>query len=361
MPSSREYVYTTRQRQTTKPMRVTQTDIARIANVSQATVSRVLAGDVRVEDDKRLRVIEAMEQVNYRPDVRAQALRRKRTNLIGIVLKRGSETLKEDPFIASLVSEITSVLSDTPFHLCIDVAKDSREQSRVYDELLRSRRVDGLILVEPEMNDGRLQRLQNDKFPFVVIGNPRTSNFHSVDNDNVLAGRMATLHLIESGFKNIGFLTGPQGVIVVDDRLTGYRMAMAENSLAPRVWHSDFGLEAAACATREILEDPAGIPEALVVLDDYMATGVVRSAYQAGLQVPRDLAMVSFNDTNLAQLVEGGLTSVNMNFDKLVQEAVDKLLALIENKGPETPTRHVVPCELKVRGSSKKFVREGIA
>lgn len=342
-------------------MRVTQQDIARIAKVSQATVSRVLAGDVRVEDDKRERVLQAMAQVNYRPDVRAQALRRKRTNLIGIVLKRGAETLKDDPFFASLVSEITNVLSTTPYHLCLDIAKDAQQQSHVYDELLRSRRVDGLILVEPEVNDGRLQRLQNDKFPFVVIGNPRTSNFHSVDNDNVLAGRMATLHLIESGFKKIGFLTGPEGVVVVNDRLTGYRMAMTENGLKPQIWHSDFGLEAAACTARDIFSDPVNCPEALVVLDDYMATGVVRSAYQIGLNVPRDLAMVSFNDTNLAQLIDGGLTSVNMNFDKLVQEAVSKLLGLIENTGPDTPTRHVVPCEIKVRGSSLKQKKEVIA
>lgn len=341
-------------------MRVTQQDIARLAQVSQATVSRVLAGDVRVENEKRDRVLEAMAEVNYRPDVRAQALRRKRTHLVGIVLKRGAGTLKDDPFFASLVSEITSVLSKTPYHLCLDIAADARQQSNVYDELLRSRRVDGLILVEPEVNDGRLQRLQNDHFPFVVIGNPRTSNFHSVDNDNVLAGRMATLHLIESGFKSIGFLAGPQGVVVSDDRVTGYRMAMIENGLDPQIWHSDFGLEAAACASRDFLVQREK-PEALVVLDDYMATGVVRSAHLAGIVIPKDLAIVSFNDTNLAQLVEGGLTSVNMNFEKLVQEAVGKLIGLIEKTGPETPTRHVVPCELKVRGSSHRMLLNGVS
>lgn len=341
-------------------MRVTQQDIARLAAVSQATVSRVLAGDVRVETDKRERVLEAMAQVNYLPDVRAQALRRKRTNLVGIVLKRGAGAFKEDPFFASLVSEITEVLSQTPYHLCLDIAADARRQSVVYDELLRSRRVDGLILVEPEVNDHRLQKLQNDRFPFVVIGNPRTSNFHSVDNDNVLAGRMATLHLIESGFTKIGFLSGPQGVMVVDDRITGYRMAMAENRLQPQVFHAEFGLEAAACAARDILTDPKTRPEALVVLDDYMATGVIRSCYQAGLEVPRDLALVSFNDTNLAHLIEGGLTSVNMNFEMLVQEAVNKLVLLIENNGPDTPTRHVVPCELKIRGSSRRLMEEPV-
>ncbi len=336
-------------------MRVTQQDIAKMALVSQATVSRVLAGDVKVEDEKRDKILSAMNELNYRPDVRAQSLRKRQTQLIGIVLKRGTEALKEDPFFASLLSEITAVLSETPYHLCLDIAKDARQQSIVYDELLRSRRVDGLILVEPEVNDKRLVKLQQDRFPFVVIGNPRTSHFHSVDNDNVLAGRTATLHLIENGFKNIGFISGPEGVVVGDDRVTGYRMAMDEHNLKPRIWHSDFGLESAACTARDIflLANP---PEAFVVLDDFMATGVARSAAQARLSIPKDVALVSFNDSNLAQMIEGGLTSVNMNFEKLVQEAVSKLIAIIQNEGPETPTRHVVPCELKVRNSSSNLM-----
>lgn len=336
-------------------MRVTQQGIAEIAEVSQATVSRVLAGDVRVEPEKRDRVLKAMAQLDYRPDVRAQALRRKRTNLVGLVLKRGPESLKDDPFFASLISEITSVLSDSPYHLCLDIARDSRSQSVVYDELLRSRRIDGLILVEPELNDGRLAKLQHDKFPFVVIGNPRTSHFHSVDNDNVLAGRTATLHLLDNGFTNIGFISGPRGVMVVDDRVTGYNMAMQERGLKPQVWYSDFGLEAAAGTAKEVLSKNKNL-EALVVLDDYMATGVYRTATQLGLNVPRDIALVSFNDSNLAQIMDGGLTSVNMNFEKIVQEAVSKLLALVENEGTGTPTRHVVPCELRVRGSSRNLV-----
>lgn len=336
-------------------MRVTQQDIAKMALVSQATVSRVLAGDVKVEDDKRTKVLSAMDQLNYRPDVRAQSLRKKQTHLVGIVLKRGNDALKEDPFFASLLSEITAVLSDTPYHLCLDIARNSHKQSILYDELLRSRRVDGLILVEPEVNDPRLTKLQQDRFPFVVIGNPRTSHFHSVDNDNVLAGRTATLHLIENGFTNIGFISGPEGVVVGDDRVTGYRMAMEENGLSPRIWYSDFGLESAACTAQDILE-LRNRPEAMVVLDDFMATGVARSATKAGLKIPGDLALVSFNDSNLSQLIEGGLTSVNMNFEMLVQEAVTKLLAIIQNEGPPNPTRHVVPCELKIRKSSQNLL-----
>ena len=337
-------------------MRVTQQDIAKMAEVSQATVSRVLAGDARVEPDTRSRVLEVMEQANYRPDVRAQSLRRKRTQLIGLVLKRERNDVSDDPFVSALVTEITQSLTHTQYHLCFDIAHSSDHQSRVYDEMLRSRRVDGLILVEPEADDSRLLRLDKDEFPFVVIGNPKVSAWHSVDNDNVLAGRMATLHLIETGHRDITFLSGPTGIAVSDDRITGFEMAMREHNFSPRVVPCDFGHEAAYCKAQDLIETQT-LPEALLVMDDFMSTGVIRAAAQSGISIPGDLALASFNDSTLCQLIPHGLTSVNMNLPILVQQAVKKLLLIIDEKDRVEPSRYVVPCELVVRGSSSRRAR----
>jgi len=334
-------------------MRVTQQDIARIAAVSQATVSRVLAGDTRVEPETRDRVLGVMERSNYRPDVRAQSLRKKRTELIGIVLKRERNDAADDPFVSALITEITQSLSSTQYHLCFDIAHSSDHQSHVYDEMLRSRRVDGLLLVEPEADDPRLRMLDKDSFPFVVIGNPKVAAWHSVDNDNVLAARMAALHLIEEGHKEIVFLSGPRGVAVCEDRITGYEMAMREHNLVPRVVPSDFGHEAAYCRAME-LADTLSMPEAILAMDDFMATGVIRAATQVGLSVPGDLAMASFNNSTICQLIPTGLTSVNMNLSILIQQAVRKLIHLIEAKEAVEPSRYVVPAELIVRGSSRR-------
>ena len=335
-------------------MRVTQQDIARAAHVSQATVSRVLAGDARVEPAKRDRVNATIKATNYQPDVRAQALRRRRTNLFGLVLKRSHGELKDDPFFASLVAEISQFLTSTPYHLCLDVATDAEQQSGIYDELLRSRRVDGLILVEPGVQDVRLQKLQEEGFPFVVIGNPRSSSMHSVDNDNVLAGRMATLHLIENGYRSIGMVAGPEGIAVSDDRLTGYRLAMNERGLTPRYWHSDFGHRSAAQTATNILKD-AGRPQGLVVMDDFMALGVSRAAQTLGITVPDQLSLVSFSVSNLCSLVESGLTTVDMNIEQLVALSCRKLIEVAENRSSE-PSRSVVACELKSRASSRPAV-----
>jgi DNA-binding LacI/PurR family transcriptional regulator len=334
-------------------MRVTQQDIARIARVSQATVSRVLAGDPKVEPSLRERVLSAMKANNYRPDVRARSLRSRRTGLIGLVVKRPQGGLTDDPFFASLAAEIMDYLSGKPYHLCLDMATSDLGHEAVYDEMLRSRRVDGLILVESHARDERIHRLQADRFPFVLIGNPvGNRELHSVDNDNVHAGEIATRHLWEQGFRRIGIMGGPAGITVSDDRIAGYQRALRDKQEQHLIWHSDFGSQAARATAVDILSRPDR-PDALVVLDDFMAMGVVLANRSLGRRVPRDLGLVSFNDSSLCQLVDCGLTSISLNMRTIVREACDKLLALLD--GEEVAKRRtIVPCELKVRGSSQK-------
>lgn len=332
--------------------RVTQHDIARIANVSQATVSRVLAGDDKVEESIRQRVIEAVEANNYQPDVRARSLRNRRTGLIGFVVNRPSGGLMNDPFFSNLTAEIIEYLSGKPYHLCLDMVSDEFHQQAVYDEMLRTRRVDGLILVESQARDERIQRLYEDEFPFVLIGNPLLSaSIHSVDNDNVLAAEMATLHLLNSGYKRVGILGGKRGITVSDDRITGYQRAVRGRQDDHLVWHSQFGPESARAEALQILSSP-NRPDALVVLDDYMAMGVVLAARYLGIKIPQQLGLVSFNDSSLCDLLECGLTSVSLNIQQIVRSACDRLLRIIEGRPAVGERRMIVPCELKVRGSS---------
>lgn len=332
-------------------MRVTQLDIARLSSVSQATVSRVLAGDDRVDEAIRVRVLEVMRQQNYQPDVRARSLRLRRTGLIGLVLKRPHGGLADDPFFAALIAGIVDELAGRPYHLCVDMVSDDESQSGVYDEMLRTRRVDGLILVESEAVDDRIALLQRDEFPFVVIGNPHNQGIASVDNDNVHAGEIATRHLIESGYRRIGFLGGPSGVTVSDDRLEGYSRAVSEVGQLVRVWHAAFGFERARQASMDILASKEQ-PDALVVLDDFMAFGVVLAAREFGMRIPEDLGLISFNDSSLCRLVDGGLSSVSLGIDRIVRSAVNKLLQIIDGENTQATVRDIVPCALVARGSS---------
>jgi DNA-binding LacI/PurR family transcriptional regulator len=334
-------------------MRVTQQDIAKIARVSQATVSRVLAGDEKVEPTIRERVVEVMRKHNYQPDVRARSLRNRHTGLIGLVINRPIGGLANDPFFANLVAEIMQYLEGKPFHLCLDMVTGTGGQQAIYDEMLRTRRVDGLILVESEARDERIAQLQRDRFPFVLIGNPLTSiEILSVDNDNVLAGEIATRHLIDAGCARVGFLGGRQGITVSDDRIFGYQRALRATRAEHLIWHAGFGYDAARRAALEILMGPDR-PDGLVVLDDFMAMGAVLAARSLGLRIPQEFAVVGFNDSSFCDVLECGLTSVGLNISAIVVAACTQLLAAIEGSESGLPCRVIVPCELKVRGSSR--------
>ncbi len=332
-------------------MRVTQADIARVAKVSQATVSRVLAGDDRVDDSSKSRILRAVNKLNYQPDFRARSLRTQRTGLVGLVIKRPIGGLMDDPFFAALTAGIMDFLVGKPYHLCVEVATDELVQANVYDEMLRTRRVDGLILVEPEADDERILRLQQDRFPFVLIGNPNSLAFSSVDNDNVLAGLDAAQHLVSMGYQKVGFVGAARGVMVSDDRAAGYIEVMNRTGLAPQIWHTDFGY-ASAYQTAIAILTQRDRPDAIVALDDFMAFGIITAARQLGLRIPEDLGIVSFNDSSLCELLDGGLSSVSLNMNELVSSSMDQLLRVIEAEGDIAPSRHIVPCELKVRGSS---------
>lgn len=328
-------------------MRVRQQDIAKLARVSQATVSRVLAGDSKVDAKITARVRAVMTQHNYQPDVRARSLRNKKTGLIGLVIKRPHGGLVNDPFFANLVAEIMDYLDGQPFHLCLDIASDDQTQGSIYDEMLRTRRVDGLILVESEAKDERIARLEADEFPFVLIGNPQESSVWSVDNDNVLAGEMATRHLLDQGYSRVGMIAGPVGITVSEDRIEGFRKAAGAS--AP-VWNSGFGSDAA----RETALTALSSVDALVVLDDFMAMGVVQAARSLGKRIPQDLGIVSFNDSNLCELLDCGLTSVSLNIREIVRIACEQLFDAIEAQEGVRAQRRIIPCELKARGSSRR-------
>lgn len=335
-------------------MRVTQRDIARLAKVSQATVSRVISGDERVEPEIRARVEKVIREQNYQPDARAQSLRSRRTGMIGLVIKRPQGGITNDPFYANLIASIMEELSSTEFHLCVDCASNNEKHQLLYDEMLRTRRVDGLILVESEAADNRIQKLQTDRFPFVLIGNPlHAAEVHSIDNDNVLASELVTQHLINQGYKRIAFLGAKSGITVSDDRIAGYQRALRGIQEDHLIFHSDFGSEAARSTTREILA-MENRPDAIVVLDDFMALGVSAASREFKLTVPADLGIASFNDSSLCDVIGGGLTSVNLNIPEIVKLSVHRLLDIINGHTIQSSRRILVPSKLSIRNSSKR-------
>ncbi len=333
---------------------LTQTQVAELCQVSQATVSRVLKGDPRVDTELRDRVLAIVEAHDYAPDVRAQSLRSQRTQTIGLVAHRSPAQLAGDPFFGALVASIIEVTQKNGYHLCLDTARSGSGRWSIYEELLRTRRVDGLILVEPRTEDECITRLSEAGFPFVLIGRCESDkDLCSVDNDNRHAGYLATRHLLDRGYRHIAYVGGPKGVVVSEDRRIGYLRALAEEGLAPEPTFCLAGDFTEAGGRRAIgrLLQIAGQPTAVVAVDDVTAVGIARGAREAGLRIPEQLGVVGFNDSWFCPFVEPPITSVSVNIRKLGQAATGMLVGLLQDQPPPS-RRQIVPCTLVVRDSS---------
>ncbi|MCL6475478.1 MAG: LacI family transcriptional regulator [Firmicutes bacterium] len=330
---------------------LTQNQIARLSRVSQATVSRVLRGDPRVNEELRQRVLAVIEKHGYVPDARAQSLRSQRSGILGLVVHRSPRRLAGDPFFSALIAALIEFGGKAGYHLCVDAARAIQSRRAIYEELLRTRRVDGLILVEPQTQDERMPRLLQEGFPFVLIGRYEpTDAVYSVDNDNVGAGRMATEHLIRKGHERIAHISGPRGIFVCEDRHAGYRCTLEEAGLkySPDlvVW-GDFSEEHGYRAMSRLLSLP-NPPTAVVAVDDLVAIGALRAAKERGVCIPQQLAIIGFNDSPFCQYVDPPLSSVAVDIRALAQMATDVLVKLVE--GREVPQRrYIVPCHLVER------------
>ncbi|GBC93163.1 HTH-type transcriptional repressor CytR [bacterium HR15] len=333
---------------------IRQTEIARLARVSQATVSRVLNNDPQVNEELRQRVLAVVEALGYVPDARAQSLRAQRTRLLGLVVHRAPTALAHDPFFSALIASIIEQAGKQGYHLCVDAARTVKGQRAIYEELLRTRRVDGLILVESETRDERIARLTAEGFPFVLIGRYEPEDaIYTVDNDNIGAARMATEYLLQQGRRRIAYIGGPAGLTVTRDRLRGYRDALQAwgmNYDARLVAFGAFSEQGGARAMCELLSLPHA-PDAVLALDDVLAIGAMREAQRHQLRIPEDIAFIGFNDTPLCSFVEPSLTSVAIDIAALARAATQRLIDLIEGRSP-SPRRLIVPSRLVPRESA---------
>ena len=334
---------------------LTQREIARMSQVSQATVSRVLNKDPRVDAAVAARVLAIVQTHDYAPNSRAQSLRNSRSRTLGLVVHRAPEQLSQDPFFSALIVAVLNVSNRHDYHLCVHTADTVRSQRAIHEDLLRTRRVDGLLLLEPQAGDERIQRLIDTDAPFVLIGRYQPDNaVYSVDNDNVEAARMVMERLLARGCERVAYIGGPQGVMVSEDRLAGCRNALADvgRRMAPaHVQYGDFS-EMGGCEAMQRLLLTAPRPDAIIAVDDITAVGAMRAARQSGVRIPDDIAFVGFNNSTFCAYVDPPLSSVSIDLNALAQTATEMLIDLVEGRDVSA-RRHIIPSRFVSRGTTR--------
>ncbi len=330
-------------------------DVATRAGVSITTVSRVLndTGYPMRPETKR-RVLEAIEALDFRPSPLARGLLGKATRTIGLIIPDIS-----NPYYPLLSRGVEDVASQQDYTVIICNTDRDGAKLRGYLEVLRDKQADGIIFAGGGIEDaGNPLPLEEIGCPVVLVGR-HSSSFPSVQVDNIGAAYEATSHLIALGHRRIAFLSGPTNLTSARDRLKGYRRAMemlgsgVEESL---VREGDFGSESGYQVALSLLHGPSPRPTALFAANDQMALGVVAAAFDLGVRVPKELAVVGFDNIPTGRYVRPSLTTVSLPTYEMGASAARQLLKLLAGE----PTEQLLwlPTRLVVRQSSGSPIAE---
>jgi DNA-binding LacI/PurR family transcriptional regulator len=323
-------------------------DVARLAGVSTASVSRALNGTGQLAPATRAAIEAAVEQLGYRPNTIARSLVTKSTQTIAFLLPDIT-----NPFYAALVSGIQefALAHDHTMLLCTTEGDAEREEQ--YLELLRAKQVDGALVDGLVLPPARIARFVEDGFPIVCLDRDIAArSIPLVQVDNRLGGRMATEHLLELGHRTIAHVSGARSLRISEDRLAGFRDAYHAIRLEPLdlVAEGRFTEDGGYEATKSLLDSGFEFT-AIFAANDLSAVGVLNALAEAGLRVPDDVSVVGFDDLRLAAYTTPSLTTIRQPAAEIAERATQILIDLTHGRRVRR-LRHLLPPELVVRSST---------
>ena len=301
-------------------------DIAEMAGVSRSTVSRVLNDDPKVSDSVRARVRKVLNDTNFHPNAAARSLATRRCGIIGLVFPRVFTMMFTDPWASVLIKGCIEGSERADLSLVHQLVSTDDEASvnRFFERSVMGRHIDGVILASHVLGDKLVARLQASDFPYVLVGRDEHKLANFVDIDNRQSARIATQHLIDHGYRTIMLLGGPPDLVTRLDRQDGFFDAIRDAGIDPARSRVEFGyfeqVTAYEIALR-IFRQPDR-PRAIFAADDAMAIGAIQAARELGIEVPRDVAIIGFDDIDMNRMFRPHLTTVRQPSDALGRAAV---------------------------------------
>ncbi len=338
-----------------KRSRVTIRDVAKHAGVSHQTVSRVINGDSLVTPATRARVETAIAELDYQPNAIARSLAAGRTHTLACL----APNLTDYTF-ARIIEGAEAECRQHGFFLISSSAPDETTFAALINELVPSRRVEGLMVINPYI-DQRAQYLP-DNFPTVFIGgHPRDGlDVDAITLDDCGAARLAVRHLAELGHERIAMITGPLVEDCTRDRITGYRSALTGARLKADpalIVQGDWSATSAHNATLDLMKIKRP-PTAIFAQNDRMALGALRAARDLGLRVPGQLSVIGLDDMPLASYFDPPLTTMRQDMFAIGRTAAQLLVRAVEQ--PQAQHQQLrQPAELIIRQSTGKRAMKG--
>ena len=320
-------------------------DVAKQAGVGVGTVSRVINGSSAVRDSTRQKVLEAIEILDFSPNLVARRLSLGKTNTIGIIVPYFT-----NPSVVERLRGVVSVIAASDYEMVLfDVETIARREAYLRD-VPRRRQVDGLLIISLELTNEEVGRLERSKIPTVLV-DARHPDLNQVVVNNVEGGYIATRHLLDLGHRRIGYLSdylSDPFNSPVRDRFIGYNMALEEAEVTFRPeYHlqAKHGREPARKMTHELLDLPDP-PTAIFAYSDTQAIGVIEAARERALNIPADLSVIGFDDIEAAEYLN--ITTVRQAlYDSGVRGS--ELLLETMAASSHSPKHEILPTELIIR------------
>lgn len=335
-------------------MSVTIKDVAKKANVSISTVSRVINDSKPVSDEIKKRVLEVIRETGYTPNPVARSLVMKKSRTIGVIVPDIASS-----YVGEVLNAMEEIAKAYGYEIILCNSYGEQEQELKYLNLLNSKQVEGVIFITYHLTDEHKNLIDINKLPVVMV-NRKTQeedNFYSVTVDHYDASYQMTSYLIEQGHKKIALIrNGTTKEIFGVDQLSGYQKALEENGLEydESLVFDGYFLAQKAYEIVQSMIDRGNLPTAIFATADDMAIGAMNALYDNGLKIPEDCSVVGFYDTKMSNLFRPKLTTIRQPIYDMGAVALRLLIKLI--KGEKVADNMVMlPHELIVRDSCRKI------
>lgn len=327
---------------------ITITDVAEALGVSKTTVSRAISGKGRIGEATRKRVLEYIEEHDYKPNVIAKSLAQSKTFNICVVMP-GDYALVDLPFFQEAIMGIQEIagMMEYDILLCIGSGSDMSGLMRV----IQNRKVDGVVLLRTMVDDPQVTFLQEKKIPFVTAGSSKYKDVKQIDHDHRNACKELTSIILMRGMENIAILGGGEDIVVNQTRLAGVQDAYAQfgKKINPDLFFMN--LESKAFVEKAVDDALSRDTDCILCMDDAICAQTMRRLRQKHISVPGQVRVASFYNSSVLENNVPTITSLSFDAKELGMKACKNLLRQIE--GEETPNRTLLPYEVVLKESTQ--------
>jgi len=326
-------------------------DVAKLANVSIATVSIYVNNKGYISPEKRERIKKAIDELNYKPNLIARILKKKISKTIGIIF-----TGIENPFFSCLVENAEEVAFKSGYNVILCNTEEDPKKERIYIEILKERFIDGFVIIPAIKNSKQYEILKDEKVVFV----DRSSGIKNeilIKLDNIMGVKIGIEYLISLGHKRIGVINLPTIMTTGFERFEGYKKELIDNGIEldkNLIKFAKFSIESSYEKTIELLKLEKR-PTAIFLMSNLITIGALKAIKDSNLKVPNDISIICFDDFPASELIEPPITTITQPVKEIAILAMEVLIRIISGKRPRKKLNVLEP-KLMIRKSCKNIL-----